>query len=112
MPGNVPAERWQHAIEDARRFVAEWGEQAAALGWPARDLFGLAPVPDGPKPTFERLSRRDLTGLIWLLDGRRVIALTADTAAISTPSGGSLTYRKLRKPAHGPVGDSLEDFLT
>jgi hypothetical protein len=29
---------------------------------------------------------------------------------ILTPSGGTVTYRKLRKPAYGPLGDSLDDF--
>jgi hypothetical protein len=34
-----------------------------------------------------RLSRYDETGLIWLLEGRKVLALTAETAAIHNPSG-------------------------
>jgi hypothetical protein len=32
--------------------------------------------------------------LLWLLNGRRLIALTADTAAIETPTGGQQTYRR------------------
>jgi hypothetical protein len=48
---------------------------------------------------------------LWLLQGRRVIALTVDTAAIQNPNTGNvLTYRKARKPAYGPLGDSLDDF--
>ena len=106
----VEAKRWRQAVEDARRFVAEWGEQAAALGWTANDLFGLAPIPAAPKPSFERLSRYDLTGLVWLLSGRRVIAMTDSTAGIETVRGGTLTYRRHNKPALGPLGDSLDDF--
>jgi len=109
-PEYVPVERWQQAVEDARRFVAEWSDQAAALGWIADDLFGLAPIPDIPKPSFQRLSRYDLTGLVWLLGGRRVIAMTDFTAAIETVSGGTLTYRRHNKPALGPLGDSLDHF--
>jgi hypothetical protein len=109
-PAYVEAKRWRQAVEDARRFVAEWGEQAAALGWRADDLFGLAPIPDIPKPSFQRLSRYDLTGLVWLLGGRRVIAMTDFTAAIETVSGGTLTYRRHNKPALGPLGDSLDHF--
>lgn len=43
--------------------------------------------------------------------GRRVVALTADTAAVENASGNIVSYRKLRKPALGPVGDSLDDFV-
>jgi len=46
--------------------------------------------------------------LCWLLQGRRVTALTAETAAIATDS--LTTYRKHNKPALGPLGDSLEDL--
>jgi hypothetical protein len=47
-----------------------------------------------------------------LLQGRPVVALTADTAAIENPATGSITtYRKHNKPALGPLGDSLEDLV-
>ena len=108
-PEHVPEERWRDAVADARRFLAEWGEQAVALGWTTDDLFGLAPIPDRPKPSFERLSRYDLTGLVSLLRGRRVIALTEITAVIETASG-TLAYRRHNKPALGPLGDSIDDF--
>ena len=71
-------------------------------------LFGLAPVPENPRPSFRRLARYDLTGLIWLLHGQPVIALTAETAAIRTPSGSMLTYRQAS--VYGPLGDSIQDF--
>jgi len=109
-PDYVETERWRNTVADGRRFLAEWGEKAAALGWTSRDLFGLAPIPDKPKPSFERLSRYDLTGLIWLLDGRPVIAMTDSSAAIETAGGGTLTYRRYNKPALGPLGDSLDDM--
>jgi hypothetical protein len=109
-PDYVEAEHWRQCLTGARRFLAAWGDKAAALGWTARELFGLHQPPAKPHPTYSRLSRYDATGLLWLLDGRRVIALTADTAAIESPSGNILTYRKHRKPALGPLGDSLDDF--
>ena len=32
-PELVDSSSWQHSIEDGRRFLAHWGEQAEALGW-------------------------------------------------------------------------------
>jgi hypothetical protein len=109
-PAHAPVARWQQCIEDGRAFLATWGEQAEALGWTARDLFGLFPVPANPHPSFSRLFRYDHTGLIWLLEGRPIVALTADTAAIQTPTGNILIYRKHNKPGLGPTGDSLDDI--
>jgi hypothetical protein len=111
-PELVEPARWQQAIQDAESFLAEWGEQAESLGWTSRDLFGLAPVPDKPGANFQRLSRYDLTGLIWLLRGDPVVALTETTAAIRHATGNITTYRRFHKPALGPLGDSLDDFGT
>ena len=110
-PRCVERARWQRAINDGERFLAEWGEQAEALGWTVRDLLGLHEVPANPHPTYQRLSRYDCTGLIWLLQGCPVVALTEATAAIRMPSGNVTTYRKHNKPAFGPLGDSLDDFV-
>jgi hypothetical protein len=84
-PDLVDAGRWQRAVEDSRQFLATWGAQAEALGWTIRELFGLHPVPDKLHPSFQRLSRYDSTGLIWLLGGRLVVALTDSEAAIKPP---------------------------
>jgi hypothetical protein len=108
-PDLVEEHRWRQAATDADSFVARWGEQAASLGWTAQDLFGLVPIPDRPAPNYRRLSRYDHTGLIWLLQGRPVVALTETTAAIQGATV-VLTYRRLNKPAPGPLGDSLDDF--
>ena len=63
-----------------------------------------------PHPSYHRLSRYDETGLLWLLRGRRVVALTETTAAIQSCGSHPIIYRKHNKPALGPLGDSLEDF--
>ena len=109
-PGLVPHDRWQQAVQDSRRFLAQWGGQAAALGWTAHDLFGLAQPPARPHPSYRRLSRYDETGLIWLLCGREVVALTEATAVIRSWTGAITIYRRHYKPALGPVGDSLDDL--
>jgi hypothetical protein len=104
-PALVPVERWQRCVQDGSKFLAIWGEQAEALGWTSADLFGLHTPPDKPHPTHNRLSRYDCTGLCWALEGREVIALTADGAVIRTSTGATLTYHR-----HGPLGDSLDNF--
>jgi hypothetical protein len=110
-PDHVPVARWRATVEDGRAFLSRWGEQAEALGWTSRDLFGLHTVPDNPHPSYRRLSRYDATGLIWLLQGRPVVALTEATAAIENPKTGNVTtYRRFNRPALGPLGDSLDDL--
>jgi hypothetical protein len=85
-------------------------EQAEALGWTAKHLFGLHKPPNRPHPSYSRLSRYDETGLIWLLGGREVVALAGSTAAIQSSTGAITTYRRHNKPALAPPGDSLDDL--
>jgi hypothetical protein len=108
-PDYIDPNRWQQCVNDARHFLATWGEMAATLGWSSRELFGLHQVPLQPAATYQRLSRYDATGLIWLLQGHPVVALTKDEAAIQR-NGSVVVYGKERKPAFGPVGDSLDDI--
>jgi hypothetical protein len=100
-PDLVLVDRWQAAIEDGRRFLARWGDQAEALGWTARDLFGLHTPPAKPHPSYSRLSRYDETGLIWLLQGCEVVALTEATAAIQSSTGAITTYRRFARSDRG-----------
>ena len=87
----VPLGRWQTFVTDAARFLAgPFAERASALGWTALDLFGC----DDSRP----LSRLDQAGLIWLLNGERLVALTAETAVIQTGTGTRHTYRRSRQP--------------
>ena len=85
----LPA-RWRTLQADAARFLEMWAAQAARLGWTVHDLFGVNQV----KP----LVRLDGAGLVWLLDGRPVIALTADEAVLECRTGSRQAYR--RKPAN------------
>jgi hypothetical protein len=109
-PDLIDVGRWRRAIADGQLFLDTWGAQAAALRWASSDLFGLFPVPVNAHPCFQRLARYDETGLIWLLQGRAVVGLTASTAAIQNFSGSITCYRKHNKPAIGPLGDSLDDL--
>jgi hypothetical protein len=76
-------------------FLGIWGRQARALGWTSRDIFVLHNPPPDPHASYSRLSRLDATGLVWVLDGRRVTALSSNVAAIETESGGVVKYRKV-----------------
>jgi hypothetical protein len=110
-PDHIAPSDWYQAVEDGRRFLAQWGEQAEALGWTVHDLFGLHAVPAKPHPSYRRLSRYDCTGLVWMLRGSPVVALTGTTATIKSATGSITNYRRHNKPAFGPLGDSLDDFV-
>jgi hypothetical protein len=110
-PDHVEPDRWRQCIEDGQRFIATWGHKAVAFKWTADELFGLHDPPKNPHPSYRRLSRYDCTGLIWNLQGRRVVALTDNTAAVEGRTGNVTVYRKSNKPVYGPLGDSLDDFI-
>jgi TubC N-terminal docking domain len=88
-PRTYPAHAWQQLITDAERFLNGWAAQAAALGWPTWELFGChRRAPWG---------RIQGMGLVLLLRGDEIAALTATEAALRTWTGARQTYR--RKPA-------------
>lgn len=91
---------WQQGVIDAQRFLRTWERQARDLGWTTADLFGLHEPPAKPGLTCRRLGRYDATGLIWLLGGRPVVALTAESAAIGAAGRGVVTFY-CRKAKHG-----------
>jgi hypothetical protein len=90
-PDDVSLRRWQRFVDDVGVFLDRWAAYAAALGWGPHDLFGC----DRDRP----FARLDQAGLLWLLNGDKLVALTENTATIETRTGGRQTYR--RKPS-GP----------
>jgi hypothetical protein len=99
-PCDVPPMRWLRFIDDCGRFLDDgWAARAEALGWGPFDLFGC----NRDKP-FARISQ---AGLLWLLAGRKLLALTRDTAAITTHSGGSLTFYRRQLEAGGVLAWEL-----
>lgn len=74
-PAGVPEARWRQFIDDGGLFLDRWGAEALEFGWTVRDVFGL----DHGKP----LARLDRMGLVWLLKGRQVVALTDRAARLS-----------------------------
>jgi hypothetical protein len=93
-PRSYPAHAWQQLITDAERFLEEWAQQAAALGWPAWELFGCH--------RRARWGRIDGMGLVLLLHGDELAALTTTEAVIRRASGAHQTWRrKQRDPLTG-----------
>jgi hypothetical protein len=90
LPSDVPAKRWLRFVDDVGAFLdSPFCAVAAALGWGPLDLFGC----DRDRP----FARIDQAGLLWLLNGDKLIALTQNTATIERRTGARQTYR--RKPA-------------
>jgi hypothetical protein len=88
-------------------------ERAEALGWTAQDLFGLHDPPEQRGPNYRRVSRYDVVGLIRLLHGWPVVALTADRAVIGTGGSGVTFYRMATQTTerHGESMASYSDLI-
>jgi hypothetical protein len=86
-PVDVPLDRWQRFIEDCESFRRlGWANLAEACGWGPLELFGC----DRERP----LARYDHMGLLWIIQGGKLVALTAQTATIDTLTGSLQTYSR------------------
>ena len=94
-PAMVRPQRWSLLTRDARRFLRDWGAQAAALGWTTPDIFGAHPT--------HPLQRLDCAGLVWLLHGDDVMAITSASACMRTSRGATLTYYRRPRPGAVPL---------
>ena len=88
MPAPAPFsdDRWQALQDDAHNFLRTWGAQAHGFDWTNLDTFAIhrhAPQ-----------ARLDAMGLVPLLDGCQVVALTEDGAVLVTRSGARQTFRR------------------
>ena len=64
-------------VDDCNSFTrSEWAERAAALGWNARALFGYHRNP---------LMYLGSAGLLWVMDGGKLVDLRRDWAVIDGP---------------------------
>ena len=86
-PGDVPLRRWQRFVDDVGFFLdSPLCAVAAALGWGTYDLFGC----DRDRP----FARIDHAGLLWLLNGAKLVMLAENAATIETRTGARQTYRR------------------
>ena len=90
MPGYTK-DRWRVLVRDAEHFIDTWAGQAAALGWSTVEAFGChrwAPV-----------ERYDAAGLVMMLNGKRIVAMTDDDAVIENARGPRARhFRRLTAP--------------
>jgi hypothetical protein len=71
-------------VDDCKNFLSwpeKWAERAAKLGWDAMALFGCA-----PKRPLDYLGS---AGLLWAINGGRLLELHRDWAVIDVPVHGS-----------------------
>jgi len=86
-PVDMPSKRWRQFIEDIGLFLdGSFCVAAATLGWGPYDLFGC----DRDRP----FARIDYAGLLWLINGDKLVALSENTAGIETHTGERHTYRR------------------
>jgi hypothetical protein len=79
-PCDVPRRRWVQFIDDRSWFLdSGCAQRAIWLGWAPINLFG-----DRERP----YAKINQAGLLWLIEGRSLIALSRDTAVIDSPSEG------------------------
>ena len=79
-PDDVPRHRWRQFVDDCERFLTaseKWPERAYRLGWDTVALFGCAPK----RP----LDYSGCAGLLWAINGGRLIELHRDWAVIEIP---------------------------
>jgi hypothetical protein len=86
-PTGVPVDRWQSFIDDSGRFLdGGWAKKAASLGWGPLDLFGC-----DRERCFARI---DHAGLLWLLNGDRLVEFDRRMATIERRTGARQTFRR------------------
>jgi hypothetical protein len=85
-PPGYPERAWSQLLADAERFLDSWGIQAARLGWPAWELFGCH--------RYAPWKRIQGMGLVLLLRGDEIAALTVSEAVIRTATGACQAYRR------------------
>ena len=83
-PNDVPRHRWRQFVGDCKNFLSSsenWANRATRLGWDAMALFGCA-----PKRPLDYLGS---AGLVWAINGGRLLELHRDWAVIDIPVHGS-----------------------
>ena len=97
-PTDVPGHRWRQFVSDCDRFLnssENWAERAAELGWDARALFGCH--------RNYPLMHLGSAGLLWAINGGKLVELHRDWAVIELPVNRSQRIYHRRDVAAGKV---------
>jgi hypothetical protein len=81
---DVPRHRWRQFVDDCNNFLnspENWAEHAARLGWSARALFGC-------RRNYP-LMHLGSAGLMWAINGGKLVELHRDWAVIDRPANRS-----------------------
>jgi hypothetical protein len=90
----IPQHRWRQFVDDSNRFISSiQAERAAQLGWDARALFGCRR---------DRPGAADI-GLLWAVNGGRVLEIHRDWASIELAANGSQRIFDRRRPVAANV---------
>jgi len=84
VPKDVPPHRWRQFLGDCNNFLASsenWAERATALGWDAVTLFGCR--------RHRPLQHFGSAGLLWAINGGRLIELHRDWVVFELAENGS-----------------------
>ena len=82
-PADIPPHQWRQFVDDCKSFLSpseNWAERAAKLGWDARTLFGCRNRP---------LDHLGSAGLLWVINGGRLLELHRDWAVVELAANGS-----------------------
>jgi hypothetical protein len=83
-PTDIPSHRWHQFLGDCNNFLASgnnWAECAAKLGWDALTLFGCR--------RHRPLVHPGSAGLLWAINGGRLVELHRDWAVLELAENGS-----------------------
>ena len=94
-PVGYTSKRWKTLARDAEKLISTWAGQAAALGWTDMEIFGAhrtAPA-----------TRYDAAGLVVMMNGDEIVALTDTAATIKSQRGTTLTHQRRLTAPEGEV---------
>jgi hypothetical protein len=97
-PNDVRRHRWRQFVADCNNFLSsseKWADRAAQQRWDAMALFGCAPN----RP----LDYSGSAGLLWAINGGRLVELHRDWAVIELAANGSRHVFERRRVDAGKV---------